>query len=288
MMRLRLVLVAVFVSLAGGFVTFAPARSRVSNLRIASERQIALRAATQESEGEAITFYGMLGVPSNASMTDIKTAYRNAVRSVHPDSQKSADDERFRTLTEAYKTLTDPQQRQAYDSKIRADKVAAFATQVAGLGLEIVKDVGIPVAAAAVKDVAMPFLMRTAKQSAAAATAAAGKAQKSLDEGAPLGEIATNAFAAAGEAAKRSSLAQDLTSNRKKSARVTTLLDELRVNQTELSTKLRGLESGVADNEKARTSRFAALKVTCGASQRAGSSIRTTSSNANNQIWNTS
>eukprot|EP00968_Pinguiococcus_pyrenoidosus_P010506 scaffold834_cov244-Pinguiococcus_pyrenoidosus.AAC.1 len=177
-------------------------------------------------------------------MTDIKTAYRNAVRSVHPDSQKSADDERFRTLTEAYKTLTDPQQRQAYDSKIRADKVAAFATQVAGLGLEIVKDVGIPVAAAAVKDVAMPFLMRTAKQSAAAATAAAGKAQKSLDEGAPLGEvrerergrvqsvllvIATNAFAAAGEAAKRSSLAQDLTSNRKKSARVTTLLDVSRM-----------------------------------------------------------
>jgi len=62
-------------------------------------------------------YYTMLGVAPDATTADIKKAYRRLARQHHPD-RNHGDPEaaaRFRDITDAYDTLTDPARRQAYD-----------------------------------------------------------------------------------------------------------------------------------------------------------------------------
>jgi hypothetical protein len=62
-------------------------------------------------------YYALLGVASNASATQIKSAYRNLAKELHPDSGNSNDDgARFRLVSEAYSILSDPESRAGYDS----------------------------------------------------------------------------------------------------------------------------------------------------------------------------
>lgn len=62
-------------------------------------------------------FYNVLGVPRNASQDDIKKAYRNLAMRWHPDRNPDNDEvaARFKDLTEAYRTLSDPDRRARYD-----------------------------------------------------------------------------------------------------------------------------------------------------------------------------
>ena len=61
-------------------------------------------------------YYSALGVERNASEADIKTAYRKLARKYHPDVSKEAGaEEKFKEISEAYKTLKDPEKRKAYD-----------------------------------------------------------------------------------------------------------------------------------------------------------------------------
>jgi len=61
-------------------------------------------------------YYGILGVPRDASEADIKKAYRKLAMDYHPDRNKSHDaEERFKRLTEAYEVLRDPDKRAVYD-----------------------------------------------------------------------------------------------------------------------------------------------------------------------------
>ena len=61
--------------------------------------------------------YKTLGVARNASADEIKKAYRKLVRETHPD--KHPDDpkaeERFKQISEAHDTLSDPEKRKKYD-----------------------------------------------------------------------------------------------------------------------------------------------------------------------------
>src|SRR5687768_13932756 len=62
-------------------------------------------------------FYGVLGVERDASDDEIKKAYRKLAMAYHPDrngGSKEAE-EKFKTITEAYDVLRDPQKRAAYD-----------------------------------------------------------------------------------------------------------------------------------------------------------------------------
>jgi molecular chaperone DnaJ len=62
-------------------------------------------------------FYATLGVARDASDDDIKKAYRKLAMQWHPDrngGSKEAE-EKFKTITEAYDVLRDPQKRAAYD-----------------------------------------------------------------------------------------------------------------------------------------------------------------------------
>jgi len=71
-------------------------------------------------------FYEILGLAANVSSLEIKRAYRNLVKSEHPDvdyngrthGQRSTATERMMRLNEAYETLKDRSKRAEYDSII--------------------------------------------------------------------------------------------------------------------------------------------------------------------------
>ena len=58
--------------------------------------------------------YQTLGVAKNATPDDIKKAYRKLASKHHPD--KGGDTAMFQKIEEAYRILSDPQQRQQYDN----------------------------------------------------------------------------------------------------------------------------------------------------------------------------
>jgi curved DNA-binding protein len=63
-------------------------------------------------------YYGVLGVPRNASDGEIKKAYRKLAMQYHPDRNSGKEEwanEKFKEINEAYAVLGDPQKRKQYD-----------------------------------------------------------------------------------------------------------------------------------------------------------------------------
>lgn len=63
-------------------------------------------------------YYELLGIRSDASPSEIRSAYRRRARDVHPDKQPDDPNamRKFRELSAAYQTLADPALRKRYDS----------------------------------------------------------------------------------------------------------------------------------------------------------------------------
>ena len=63
-------------------------------------------------------YYEILGLPPTASAAEIKRKYRELARKFHPDvlKDKSFGHRAFVQITEAYKTLSDPEARRVYDA----------------------------------------------------------------------------------------------------------------------------------------------------------------------------
>ena len=59
-------------------------------------------------------YYAILGVSKAASDTEIKKAYRKLAAKYHPD-KPTGDEAKFKELSEAYETLSDPEKRSMYD-----------------------------------------------------------------------------------------------------------------------------------------------------------------------------
>jgi curved DNA-binding protein CbpA len=62
--------------------------------------------------------YDVLGVPFNAEPETIRRAYRRLARKYHPDAGVGSSPDKFRALTEAYQTLSDPNRRTIYDEQL--------------------------------------------------------------------------------------------------------------------------------------------------------------------------
>ena len=64
--------------------------------------------------------YAALGLAANATLADIKRAFRQKASYYHPDRNTAADaDLRFREVQQAYDVLSDPERRQQYDDNRR-------------------------------------------------------------------------------------------------------------------------------------------------------------------------
>jgi molecular chaperone DnaJ len=81
-------------------------------------------------------FYQVLGVPDSASQGDIKKAYRRLAKQYHPDANpnnpKAA--ERFKEVSEAHSTLSDPEKRKQYDQMRRFGAFDGMARRPQGSG----------------------------------------------------------------------------------------------------------------------------------------------------------
>lgn len=74
-------------------------------------------------------FYRILRVHPTASVAEIKQAYHREARLHHPDKKRSSvhnndDETTFLRIQEAWECLGDPQQRAAYDDKLRQQQDA--------------------------------------------------------------------------------------------------------------------------------------------------------------------
>ncbi len=73
-------------------------------------------------------YYETLGVPREATLDQIKKAYRKLARENHPDLSKAAGgEEKFKEVGEAYATLKDSEKRKAYDELGRRPAGEEFA-----------------------------------------------------------------------------------------------------------------------------------------------------------------
>jgi curved DNA-binding protein CbpA len=64
-----------------------------------------------------IDFYEDLQVSSNADQETIERVYRLLAKRYHPDNSHTGNIDKFESITNAYKILSDPEKRAAYDAK---------------------------------------------------------------------------------------------------------------------------------------------------------------------------
>mmetsp|Transcript_111274 Transcript_111274/g.314078 ORF Transcript_111274/g.314078 Transcript_111274/m.314078 type:complete len:318 (-) Transcript_111274:201-1154(-) len=64
---------------------------------------------------DGLDFYALLGVAQDATMDDLRRAYKEQARLCHPDKAGAAATARFQAIAEAFETLTEPRLRVAYD-----------------------------------------------------------------------------------------------------------------------------------------------------------------------------
>lgn len=81
------------------------------------------------AEPAELSLYQLLHVDRDAHVTIIRYAYRFLAAQYHPDNGETGDAEKFRIITEAWKTLSDEGKRAAYDMSLGAQEQTRGGTQ---------------------------------------------------------------------------------------------------------------------------------------------------------------
>jgi len=71
---------------------------------------------------EDVDFYEALEVSPNAGPDTIHRVYRMLALRYHPDNKETGDEESFKRVLAAYRVLSDPEKRAAYDVRWRAGR----------------------------------------------------------------------------------------------------------------------------------------------------------------------
>lgn len=78
-------------------------------------------------------YYQILGIERNASLDEVKKAFRKLATKYHPD-KKGGDEAKFKEISEAYAVLNDEKKRAEYDAYGRSFSGGAGGGQGAGFG----------------------------------------------------------------------------------------------------------------------------------------------------------
>ena len=81
-------------------------------------------------------FYQVLGVSDSANQAEIKKAYRKLAKQYHPDANpnNASAAERFKEISEAHSTLSDPEKRKQYDQMRRYGAFDGMPRRPSGAG----------------------------------------------------------------------------------------------------------------------------------------------------------
>ena len=74
-------------------------------------------------------YYEILEVSQDASIDDIKKAYKKLALQYHPDKNKEADI-KFKEISNAYEILGDPEKRQNYDNEPKIDEIMNYISRI--------------------------------------------------------------------------------------------------------------------------------------------------------------
>jgi curved DNA-binding protein CbpA len=75
---------------------------------------------------EFIDYYEVLEISPNAQPETIHRVYRLLAQAYHPDNQETGDAARFSLVLEAYRLLSDPERRAAYDVEHQASRTVRW------------------------------------------------------------------------------------------------------------------------------------------------------------------
>lgn len=100
------------------------------NKRLLDQAKLELKKSKRKD------YYKVLGIPKDATVDDIKKAYRKRALLHHPDRHSSAPDDikreqekKFKELGEAYNILSDPKKRVRYDEGRDLDDMDGFSSE---------------------------------------------------------------------------------------------------------------------------------------------------------------
>ena len=86
-------------------------------------------ADTTHAASAVPSYYQVLGIKPNASVQEIRRAYRDLSKLYHPDTttlESAIAIPKFQTLNEAYATLSSPEKRLAYDYKVGYSRISVM------------------------------------------------------------------------------------------------------------------------------------------------------------------